>query len=104
MQHLRSKSDTPMSVANYDRHGIEKLQHEPVKPLDRLKIPPWLVFGTVFLFIVWIGFFNELEQELSVERMTRRNMLLAMKKTKDDKTLGKEEDKPEAAENEMKSL
>jgi hypothetical protein len=43
-QHLRTKSEVPMSVQNYDRHGIENLQHDPVKVFDRLKIPPFFIF------------------------------------------------------------
>lgn len=49
-QHLRSKSEVPMSIKNYDRHGIENLQHDHVKPLDRIKMPAWLFWGTLFLF------------------------------------------------------
>ena len=43
-QHLRSDSSVPMSIRNVDRHGLGNLQHDPVKPLDRLKIPPWLLY------------------------------------------------------------
>lgn len=92
-----------MSVMNYDRHGIEKLQHEPVKPFDRVKIPPWLIVGTLFMFFAWIGYFYEKEEEMNLERMTRRNMLLAMRKTKEEKDTEKEP-KPESAETEMKSF
>ena len=70
-----------MSVSNYDRHGVENLQHDHVKPLDRLKIPPWLLYSTVLFFIVWVGMYGELHEEMDLEKMTRRNMLLAMKKT-----------------------
>jgi hypothetical protein len=33
-----------MSIRNIDRHGIGNLRHDPVKPLDRLKIPPFLLY------------------------------------------------------------
>ena len=48
MTHLRTKSNQPMSIRNYDRHGMSNLMHEPVKPLDRFKIPPWLLYLLVF--------------------------------------------------------
>jgi hypothetical protein len=41
-----------MSLRNFDRHGLGNLQHDPVKPLDRLKIPPWL------LYILFLGVFG----------------------------------------------
>ena len=37
-----------MSIRNYDRHGMANLMHDPVKPLDRAKIPPWLLYLIVF--------------------------------------------------------
>ena len=43
-QHLRSDSSVPMSIRNIDRHGLGNLVHDPVKPLDRLKIPPFLLY------------------------------------------------------------
>ena len=36
-----------MSMRNYDRHGMANLAHEETKPLDRLKIPPWLIYGVL---------------------------------------------------------
>lgn len=91
-----------MSVSNYDRHGVENLKHDHVKPLDRLKIPPWLLYGTVFFFIVWIGVYREMHEEMDLEKMQRRNMLLAMKQTLDEKDLEKETSPSE--EHEMKSF
>lgn len=45
---MRSESTVPMSIRNIDRHGIGNLVHDPVKPLDRLKIPPFLLYMLAF--------------------------------------------------------
>jgi hypothetical protein len=37
-----------MSIRNVDRHGIANLKHDPVKPLDRFKIPPFLIYFIIF--------------------------------------------------------
>lgn len=101
MQHLRSKNEVPMSVQNYDRHGIENLQHDPVKPLDRLKFPAWLVYTTIVLMVVYCAMYKELHEEMDIERMQRKNLLLAMKKTKEEVDMDKETSSAE--EFEMKS-
>lgn len=44
----------PMSIRNVDRHGIENLRHDAVKPLDRIKIPPWLIYMVVFGGILYL--------------------------------------------------
>ena len=44
-----------MSVSNYDRHGIENLMHEPVKPLDRLKIPPFALYFWILSMIAYVA-------------------------------------------------
>lgn len=59
---MRSDSTVPMSIRNVDRHGLENLKHDPVKPLDRLKIPPWAIYLFVFgsvLFLASKYFDNE---------------------------------------------
>ncbi len=43
-----------MSIRNVDRHGLGNLKHDPVKPLDRLKIHPLLIYMVVF---GWIFYF-----------------------------------------------
>lgn len=70
-----------MSIKNYDRHGIENLQHDHVKPLDRLKIPAWVLWGTLFIFFVEISKQKLQNEDMDIERVTRKNMLLAMKRT-----------------------
>jgi len=53
--HLHTKSNVPMSIRNYDRHGMSNLAHDPVKPLDRFKIPPWLIYGLIVsVFAVFV--------------------------------------------------
>jgi hypothetical protein len=37
-----------MSIRNVDRHGLDNLRHDPVKPFDRLKIPPFVIYLFVF--------------------------------------------------------
>lgn len=45
-----------MSVRNYDRHGMENLKVEGVKPLDRLKIPPWVIYSFFFSIFAMLSF------------------------------------------------
>jgi hypothetical protein len=33
-----------MSIRNEDRHGLSNLKHDPVKILDRLHIPPYILY------------------------------------------------------------
>lgn len=77
--HLHTKSNVPMSIRNYDRHGLGNLVHDPVKPLDRLKLPPWLLYMLVFamssaLFLATYG-----DKGLDIETLRRENMLKAMR-------------------------
>ena len=72
-----------MSIRNYDRHGMANLAHEPVKPLDRLKIPPWLLYMlivTIFAYFV-VNFEND--KGLDVEQLRRDNMLKAMRSNRE---------------------
>lgn len=72
-----------MSIRNIDRHGLGNLRHDPVKPLDRLKIPPfllYLLFGGGLLYV--LAMFKESE-EMSFENLAKKNLLLAMKHTQD---------------------
>ena len=34
---------------NYDRHGMENLKHDAVKPLDRIKIPAYVIYMLIFI-------------------------------------------------------
>lgn len=47
-QHLRSDSNVPMSIRNVDRHGLSNLTHDPVKPFDRIKLHPIVIYIVVF--------------------------------------------------------
>jgi len=77
--HLRTKSNQPMSIMNYDRHGMAELAHDPVKPLDRLKIPPWLIYFSVFSVFAFFVVKTDNEKGLNIEQLRRENMLKAMK-------------------------
>ena len=71
-----------MSVRNYDRHGMDNLKHEPVKPLDRLKFPPFALYLFVFTIFALIAYRSHTDSSLDTEQLLRRNMLLAIKKQK----------------------
>lgn len=68
-------------MRNYDRHGMTELAHEEVKPLDRLKLPPWVIYMMVFSLFATVAYTAINDQDLDIEKLTRKNMLLAMKKT-----------------------
>jgi hypothetical protein len=83
-----------MSIRNVDRHGLENLKHDPVKALDRLKIPPYLLYALFmasFFYMSAIYFENE---ELQFDSLTRKNILLAMKKNQDKIEYGDDEISP----------
>lgn len=69
-----------MSVRNYDRHGLENLKMEAVKPFDRLKIPPAILYILIFGFVAMIGVSKFTKDENDIDYLMRRNLLLAMKK------------------------
>jgi hypothetical protein len=52
-----------MSVRNYDRHGMENLKVEGVKPLDRLKIPPWVLYSFLFSLFAMISYKAHTDEE-----------------------------------------
>ena len=69
----------PMSVMNYDRHGMENLRHDPVKPFDRIKMPPAFLY-LFFMFLFGMMYDQRRQsQELDITLITTKNMLLAMK-------------------------
>jgi hypothetical protein len=69
----------PMSIRNVDRHGLEYLKHDRVRPLDRLKIPPFLIYIIVFGGILYLMAAYYDNAELQFETLSKRNMLLAMR-------------------------
>ena len=70
-----------MSLMNYDRHGMENLKHDKVKPFDRIKIPPVVLYGIFGCFILILLAKMLEDQEQSSEKLTRRSLLLAMRQT-----------------------
>jgi len=64
-----------MSIRNVDRHGLEGLKHDPVKPLDRLKIPPWLLYFVIFGGILLFMFDAQNNKDINFKELQRRNIL-----------------------------
>ena len=67
MTHLRTKSNQPMSIRNYDRHGMENLAHDKVKPLDRLHIPPFILYAVVFSIFAYVTMRTNMDKGLNIE-------------------------------------
>jgi hypothetical protein len=70
-----------MSIRNVDRHGLGNLQHDPVKPLDRLKVPPWLLYAFFLAGFAYVAMSMESTESTNLEELSKKNLLLAMKKT-----------------------
>ena len=68
-----------MSVRNYDRHGMVNLAHEEVKPLDRLKIPPWFVYLAIVGILGGISYQYQTDKGMNIEKLRQENMLKAMR-------------------------
>ena len=79
MTHLHTKSNVPMSIRNYDRHGMANLAHDKVKPLDRLHIPPWVIYGVIFSVVAYTTMKVNMDKGLNIEQLRRENMLKAMR-------------------------
>ena len=43
-----------MSIRNEDRHGMANLQHERVKPFDKYKVPPFVIFILVSIPLIYV--------------------------------------------------
>lgn len=72
-----------MSIRNVDRHGLGNLKHDPVKPLDRLKIPPFLLYMLVLGAFLYVMATMRDSEEMDFQNLAKKNLLLAMKKTQD---------------------
>lgn len=72
-----------MSIRNIDRHGLGHLRHDEVKPLDRLKIPPFLLYLMVLGGLIYVMATMQDSEEMSFQNLAKKNILLAMKKTQD---------------------
>jgi len=62
---------------------MANLAHDPVKPLDRLKIPPWLLYMCVFSFFAFFVMKTQNEKGLNIEQLRRENMLKAMRSNRE---------------------
>ena len=72
-----------MSIRNVDRHGLGNLKHDAVKPLDRLKIPPFLLYMLVLGAFLYVMATMRDSEEMDFQNLAKKNILLAMKKTQD---------------------
>jgi hypothetical protein len=70
-----------MSIRNVDRHGLGNLKHDPVKPLDRLKIPPFLLYMLILGAFLYVIVTMRDSEEMEFQNLAKKNLLLAMKKT-----------------------
>jgi hypothetical protein len=80
---LRTKNEVPNSLMNYDRHGMENLKHDHVKPLDRIKLPPYVIYAFIFLFSATIAIKVVNDDDENIEAVSRKALLIAMKKSKE---------------------
>ena len=83
-QHLFSKSNVPMSIRNFDRHGMANLAQEETKPLDRFHIPAWLIWGVFTMLVLGLSFQYSNDKGMNIEQLQRENMLKAMKAQQDE--------------------
>ena len=80
IQHLRSKSNVPMSLSNFDRHGMQNLVIEEVKLLDRMPIPPFLLYAFILVGIGYISHTSKSNTGMNIQQLKRENLLKAMRK------------------------
>ena len=92
-----------MSIRNVDRHGLDNLRHDEVKPLDRIKIPPFVLYLVVLCGFAYMGMMYLENEELQSETLSRRNLLKAMKKSQEQIEYKDNEISP-AEELQMKSI
>ena len=53
--HIRSTTTMPIHMKAVDRHGLVNFESPETKALDRLKLPPILVFGCVCVVLMMIS-------------------------------------------------
>ena len=58
---------------------MANLAHDKVKPLDRLHIPPWVIYGVIFSVIAYTTMKVNMDKGLNIEQLRRENMLKAMR-------------------------
>lgn len=72
-----------MSIKNVDRHGLGNLKHDPVKPLDRVKLPPFILYIGALSCIIYFAMMARDKEELEFQELAKKNLLLAVKKTQE---------------------
>lgn len=82
---------------------MANLAHEPVKPLDRLKIPPWLIYSCVFSVFAFFVVRTSNEKGLNIEQLRRENMLKAMRSNRENLLYDTKKEITPAEQVEMKS-
>ena len=82
---------------------MANLAHEPVKPLDRIKIPPWLIYSCVFSVFAFFVVRTSNEKGLNIEQLRRENMLKAMRSNRENLLYDTKKEITPAEQVEMKS-
>ena len=70
-----------MSIRNEDRHGLANLTHERTKAMDKLHMPPWLIFLLVAFPVCFLVADKMQHEEAELNDLRDRNVLMAMRKT-----------------------
>ena len=70
---------------------MTNLQHDRVKALDRIHVPPFLIFGLFVVPALLFIYTRVTNDDESIQKLQERNMLLAMKKTQDAVEFGEDE-------------
>lgn len=66
-----------------------------MKPLDRIKVPPFMILGLLFLTFSLLIYTKLESDEMDLEKMQKRNVLLAAKKTQEHIELAENEVSPQ---------
>ena len=81
-----------MTWMNVDRHGLENLKADPAKPLDRVKIPPFLIYVLALLTIAGMMKAVDDDETLHFQTAVRRNVLKAMRRSEKQRELYAEDE------------
>lgn len=70
---------------NYDRHGMENLAHDHVKPLDRIKLPPYVIYAFIFSLSAVVILKMAADDDDNIEAVSRKAILTAMRRSREAK-------------------